>query len=80
MLDRCTLLVTIAFAVGFSTPASAVCPGDCDADCSVVITELITPMNIALGSAPIAASPLRIWKRNEREEEAGRRKASLLLS
>ena len=33
------------------------CPGDCDGDGMVTIDELVTAVNIALGSAGVAACP-----------------------
>ncbi len=49
----------VAFAVLCSLPtvpvASAVCPGDCNGDGTVVVSEIITGVNIALGSVDISA-------------------------
>src|SRR5215471_11890411 len=49
----------VAFALLCSLPtvpvASAVCPGDCNGDGSVVVSEIITAVNIALGAVDVSA-------------------------
>jgi len=40
-----------------STPLPAGCAGDCDGDGRVIINELLTATNIALGSTPLTACP-----------------------
>ncbi len=39
------------------TPAAVPCVGDCDGSCNVEINELITGVNIALGTLPLASCP-----------------------
>ena len=51
-----TALLLAALAV-LSTPASAQCAGDCNGDGEVAINELITSVNIALGSALVSTCP-----------------------
>ena len=49
-------LLTLAFILGLaSAPASAQCVGDCNADASVTVDEIITGVNIALGTSAISA-------------------------
>ncbi|MBX3028479.1 hypothetical protein KF840_26595 [bacterium] len=40
-----------------AAPAGAQCAGDCNGDGTVAINELITGVNIALGSSPVSACP-----------------------
>ena len=49
--------VAVALAAGVATSAGAQCAGDCNSDGTVAINELISGVNIALGSAPVASCP-----------------------
>jgi hypothetical protein len=40
-----------------TTPSPPACPGDCDGDQAVTIDELVTGVNIALGTAPASQCP-----------------------
>jgi len=40
------------------SPGPAGCPGDCDGNGSVTVNELVTSVNIALGSLPLSACPV----------------------
>ncbi|MDX2168471.1 MAG: hypothetical protein SF182_15460 [Deltaproteobacteria bacterium] len=50
-------LALAALTLGVAERASAQCAGDCNGDNTVAINELITGVNIALGSAPVSACP-----------------------
>jgi len=52
---RCQIaLGALTFAVAFAAPARAqTCPADCDGDAQVVINELVTGVNIALGASNV---------------------------
>ncbi len=52
----CVPIAALAIAA-LAAPAGAQCVGDCNGDGSVTINELITGVNIALGSSPITACP-----------------------
>ena len=45
------------FVAALAGPAGAQCAGDCNADGMVAINELITGVNIALGSAAVSTCP-----------------------
>jgi cysteine-rich repeat protein len=45
------------FVAAVAGPAGAQCPGDCNGDGTVAINELITGVNIALGSASVSSCP-----------------------
>jgi cysteine-rich repeat protein len=49
--------IALALWAGHSDVAAAQCAGDCNGDGTVAINELITGVNIALGSAPVASCP-----------------------
>jgi hypothetical protein len=48
---------TVTFTDGTFTVGIATCPGDCNGDGQVTINELITGVNIALGSTPVSNCP-----------------------
>jgi cysteine-rich repeat protein len=48
-------LAALLLSAGFTGRATAQCAGDCNDDGSVAINELITGVNIALGSAEVSA-------------------------
>ncbi len=56
-LTASLLLATLAVASAPAAPAAAQCAGDCDADGAVAINELITGVNIALGTTAVSACP-----------------------
>ncbi|MCX8071181.1 MAG: OmcA/MtrC family decaheme c-type cytochrome [Candidatus Binatia bacterium] len=52
------IAAVVAFALGASSrPAGAICVSDCNGDGEVTVDEVVTAVNIALGSAAIAACP-----------------------
>jgi hypothetical protein len=54
-------ITTLMIAVGTAptpTPAAATCPGDCNGDHTVSIGELVTCVNIDLGSIALSACPV----------------------
>jgi hypothetical protein len=48
---------TVLFSDGTFTIGTSTCVGDCNGDGMVAINELITGVNIALGSSPVSACP-----------------------
>ena len=52
-----TALGALCLQLLVAAPASAVCVGDCNGDGMVAINELITGVNIALGSSAVTACP-----------------------
>ena len=54
---KAATLVGIAVGLFVASGASAQCVGDCNGDGMVAINELITGVNIALGSAPVSSCP-----------------------
>jgi hypothetical protein len=52
------LLVALVLSTAGVTPALGQCVGDCDANGRVGISELVTGVNIALGSSQITACPV----------------------
>lgn len=53
-LGRLNVVVFLGFAGVVTTPALAqVCTGDCNSDHRVVVSELVTGVNIALNSSPV---------------------------
>ena len=55
MLRSLWVLAAVGIGLGGSpaTPAAAACVGDCDGSGDVTVDELVTMVNIALGSAPL---------------------------
>jgi len=53
----CTIALGLAALIALPTTARAQCAGDCNGDGQVAINELITGVNIALGSAAVSACP-----------------------
>jgi hypothetical protein len=51
---RSNVLITDGVVTVSGTPPPVACVGDCDGDHMVVISELITGVNIALGNSPIS--------------------------
>lgn len=51
---RAWVVVAVVLAAG---SARATCPGDCNGDGAVTIPEVVTVVNIALGSLPLSACP-----------------------
>ena len=58
-------VVSCALGAALSAPAQAQCVGDCNGDGEVTINELITGVNIALGSQPVSACPAFANEDNE---------------
>ena len=57
VLPRSAILVAISLAVPATTVIGAVCIGDCTRTSEVTVNELITMVNIALGTAQAPACP-----------------------
>jgi hypothetical protein len=53
----CRLPATLLVLLATVAPAAAACPGDCSADGAVTVAELLTGVNIALGSAAADTCP-----------------------
>ena len=56
-MKRAATLWVVAGSLFAATAASAQCVGDCSGDGTVAINELITGVNIALGSAALDTCP-----------------------
>lgn len=54
---RALMVLAAVVLCGGTAPrtAGAVCVGDCSGDCRVTVNEIVTIVNIALGSAPLSA-------------------------
>ena len=53
-MKRAWVVVAVVLAAG---SARATCPGDCNGDGVVTVPEVVTVVNIALGSLPLSACP-----------------------
>ena len=53
-----TLLVVALLVGGFPQRSNAACVGDCDGSGDVTVNEIISMVNIALGSAPLSSCPV----------------------
>jgi cysteine-rich repeat protein len=51
------LAIALLLLIGVAHSAEAQCTGDCNGDGTVAINELITGVNIALGSTPVSSCP-----------------------